>query len=158
MYCRTETSWSYWSRGEASFLSHLSLMNSGNWTMLGSSGVLHLWNQDHYPMNPRVWCAWLEFEMRTCTLPTLFIGVVCLATGPTLRINFFLCGFALLDIFLFFFFSFLQSLQVISDVCPVESGVLDLEKEEVIVAIGRSFDSSRALSSSFLQMSNYLVI
>ena len=37
-----------------------------------------------------------------------------------------------------------------SDICPVERGGLGLEDEEVIVAMGRSSDSSRALSSSSL--------
>ena len=32
MYCRTDTGWLYWSRGEASFLGHW--MKIGSWTML----------------------------------------------------------------------------------------------------------------------------
>ena len=57
MYCRAEISWLYWSRGEASFLSRLSWMKTGSWTMLRYGGVLKLLNRDHYQMNPRAWCS-----------------------------------------------------------------------------------------------------
>ena len=59
MYCRTEISWLYWSRGEASFLSRLSYVKTGSWTMLGCGGVLKLLIRDQCQMNPRAWCAWV---------------------------------------------------------------------------------------------------
>ena len=34
MYCRTDTSWLYWSRGEVSFLTHPWKMRSVSWKML----------------------------------------------------------------------------------------------------------------------------
>ena len=34
MYYRTDNSWFYWSRDEASFLSHRFWMKIGSWTML----------------------------------------------------------------------------------------------------------------------------
>ena len=57
MYCRTETSWSYWSRGEANCLSRLSWMETGSWTTLDYIGILVPPNQNYYRMSPRVWCA-----------------------------------------------------------------------------------------------------
>ena len=97
--------------------------------------------------------------MRAGTLPTSLFRVVSLATGPTFRVRFLLGSLALLGIFLFLFLQFLAvldhvalflaiiSFQVMSDVCPVERRVLGLVAEEVIDAIGKSSDSSRALSS-----------
>ena len=38
MHCRTENSWSYWGRGEASVLIRLSWMTTEIWTMLGYDG------------------------------------------------------------------------------------------------------------------------
>ena len=42
MHCRTDTSWLYWSRGEASFLNHHFWMRVGSWMMLAWDKVLEL--------------------------------------------------------------------------------------------------------------------
>ena len=153
MFCRTETSWSYWSLGEASFFIRLSWMKTESWTMLGYGGI-------GIVIRRILGSGALRFKMRAGTLPTSFFWVVGLATGPAIGISFLLSTFALLGIFLFLFFTFSQSLtilpfslqilQVISDVCSVDRGVSGLDDEELIVAMGRSSDSSRALSSSSL--------
>ena len=57
MYCRTDTRWSYWSRGEANFFIRLSWMKIERWTMLGYGWALRLLSRDRYQTSPQVWCA-----------------------------------------------------------------------------------------------------
>ena len=104
MYFRTETRWSYWSRGEASFLIHLSWMKTGSWTMLGYGGGLRLLSC--IVIRRILGSGVLRFKMHTSTLPLSFLWVVCLATSPAFGIGFFLSNFALLGIFFFLFFKF----------------------------------------------------
>ena len=59
MYCRTDTSWLYCSRGEASFLTHHWKVRIENWTKLAWSEVFELWNSVCYRLNPQIWCAWV---------------------------------------------------------------------------------------------------
>ena len=54
MYCRTDTSCLYWSRGEASFLGHRSWMKSR--TMLVYIVIYALLNQDYCHLSLWVWC------------------------------------------------------------------------------------------------------
>ena len=104
MYCRTDISSLYWSRGEVSFLTH-------HWKMRIGSLMMSFWSEVSEPLN---WAYYhlspgpsaFGFKMRTGTLPTSFFRVVLFATSATLRICFLLSRLALLGIFLFFLFQF----------------------------------------------------
>ena len=59
MYCRTDTSLLYWSRGEASFFGSSFLDEDWNWMMLTWDKVLELWSPVFYHWGLLIWCIWV---------------------------------------------------------------------------------------------------
>ena len=59
MFCPTDNSWLYWSRGEASFLNHQFWMKTGNWTTLVCAEVFALRNLDCCHLSLQIWCVWV---------------------------------------------------------------------------------------------------
>ena len=62
MYCRTDTGWLFWSRGEASVLNHHSWMKIGIKTMLVCAevfGFLNLVCCHFCHLDPQIWRTWV---------------------------------------------------------------------------------------------------